>query len=56
MGCAQNPQRQVHALLARFLLYGTFTSSLERIGMKLESQVDGVAGDNFPTLIYAIEK
>jgi len=28
----------------------------ERIGMKLESQVDGVAGDNFPTLIYAIEK
>ena len=28
----------------------------ERIGMKLESQVDGVAGDNFPTLIYAKEK
>jgi len=28
----------------------------ERIGMKLESQVDGGAGDNFPTLIYAIEK
>ena len=28
----------------------------ERIGMKLESQVDGIAGDNFPTLIYAIEK
>jgi len=28
----------------------------ERIGMKLESQVNGVAGDNFPTLIYAIEK
>lgn len=28
----------------------------ERIGMKLERQVDGIAGDNFPTLIYAIEK
>jgi ribosomal-protein-alanine N-acetyltransferase len=28
----------------------------ERIGMKLESQVNGVAGDNFPTLLYAIEK
>ena len=27
----------------------------ERIGMKLESQVDGIAGDNFPTLLYAIE-
>lgn len=28
----------------------------ERIGMKLEDQVDGIAGDNFPTLVYAIEK
>jgi RimJ/RimL family protein N-acetyltransferase len=28
----------------------------ERIGMKLERRVDGIAGDNFPTLIYAIEK
>jgi len=28
----------------------------ERIGMKRESQVDGVADDNFPTLLYAIEK
>ena len=28
----------------------------ERIGMKLESQVDGIAGDNFPTLIYTIGK
>lgn len=28
----------------------------QRIGMKLERQVDGIAGDNFPTLIYAIEK
>jgi hypothetical protein len=28
----------------------------ERIGMKLEQQVDGIAGDNFPTLIYAPEK
>ena len=28
----------------------------ERIGMRLERQVDGIAGDNFPTLIYAIEK
>jgi RimJ/RimL family protein N-acetyltransferase len=27
----------------------------ERIGMKLESQVDGIAGDNFPTLLYVIE-
>lgn len=28
----------------------------ERIGMKLERLVDGIAGDNFPTLIYAIDK
>ncbi len=28
----------------------------QRIGMKLEREVHGVAGDNFPTLIYAIEK
>jgi RimJ/RimL family protein N-acetyltransferase len=28
----------------------------ERIGMKLERRVDGIAGDNFPTLIYAIGK
>jgi len=28
----------------------------ERIGMKLERKVDGIAGDNFPTLIYAINK
>lgn len=28
----------------------------ERIGMKLERRVDGIAGDHFPTLIYAIEK
>ena len=28
----------------------------QRIGMKLERTVDGIAGDNFPTLIYAIEK
>lgn len=28
----------------------------ERIGMKLERQVDGIAGDDFPTLVYAIEK
>jgi RimJ/RimL family protein N-acetyltransferase len=28
----------------------------QRIGMKLERQVDGIAGDNFPTFIYAIEK
>jgi len=28
----------------------------ERIGMTLERRVDGIAGDNFPTLIYAIEK
>jgi RimJ/RimL family protein N-acetyltransferase len=28
----------------------------QRIGMKLERSVDGIAGDNFPTLIYAIEK
>lgn len=28
----------------------------KRIGMKLERKVDGIAGDNFPTLIYAINK
>jgi RimJ/RimL family protein N-acetyltransferase len=28
----------------------------EKIGMTLERQVDGIAGDNFPTVIYAIEK
>ena len=28
----------------------------KRIGMKLERKVDGIAGDNFPTLIYSIEK
>ena len=28
----------------------------QRIGMNLERQVDGIAGDNFPTLIYAIER
>jgi RimJ/RimL family protein N-acetyltransferase len=26
----------------------------ERIGMSLERRVDGIAGDNFPTLIYSI--
>jgi ribosomal-protein-alanine N-acetyltransferase len=28
----------------------------ERVGMTLERKVDGIAGDNFPTLIYSIEK
>lgn len=28
----------------------------ERIGMKLEGQMDGIADDHFPTLLYAIEK
>ncbi len=28
----------------------------ERIGMSLERKVDGIAGDNFPTLIYSINK
>ena len=28
----------------------------ERIGMALERKVDGIAGDNFPTLIYSINK
>ncbi len=28
----------------------------ERIGMQLERRVAGIAGDNFPTLIYSIEK
>jgi [ribosomal protein S5]-alanine N-acetyltransferase len=28
----------------------------ERIGMSLEKRVDGIAGDNFPTLIYSISK
>ena len=27
----------------------------ERIGMTLERKVDGIDGDNFPTLIYSIE-
>lgn len=27
-----------------------------RIGMTLERRVDGIAGDNFPTLIYSIHK
>jgi ribosomal-protein-alanine N-acetyltransferase len=28
----------------------------EKIGMKLEKRVDGIAGDNLPTLIYSISK
>ena len=28
----------------------------ERIGLTLERKVDGIAGDNFPTLIYSIDK
>ena len=28
----------------------------ERIGMTLERQVDGIAGDNYPTLIYSIHR
>jgi RimJ/RimL family protein N-acetyltransferase len=28
----------------------------KRIGMTLERKVDGIAGDNFPTLIYSINK
>ncbi len=28
----------------------------ERIGMTLERRVDGIAGDNFPTLIYSISR
>ena len=28
----------------------------ERIGMKLENRVDGIAGDSFPTLIYSISR
>src|SRR5215216_2228840 len=28
----------------------------QRIGMTLEKKVDGIAGDNFPTLIYSISK
>ena len=28
----------------------------QRAGMTLERKVDGIAGDNFPTLIYAINK
>jgi len=27
----------------------------ERIGMRLEKKVDGIDGDNYPTLIYAVE-
>jgi ribosomal-protein-alanine N-acetyltransferase len=28
----------------------------ERIGMTLERKVDGIAGDNYPTLIYSVYK
>jgi RimJ/RimL family protein N-acetyltransferase len=28
----------------------------QKIGMTLEGTVDGTAGDNFPTLIYAIDR
>jgi RimJ/RimL family protein N-acetyltransferase len=28
----------------------------KRIGMALESRVDGIAGDNFPTMIYSISR
>ncbi len=28
----------------------------EKMGMSLERKVDGIDGDNFPTLIYAINK
>lgn len=28
----------------------------ERIGMTFEKQVDGIAGDNYPTLIYTVNK
>ena len=28
----------------------------EKIGMRLEKEVDGIDGDNFPTLIYSISK
>jgi len=28
----------------------------ERIGMSLERKVDGIAGDNFPTLIFSIKR
>ena len=28
----------------------------QKIGMTLERQVDGIAGDNFPTQIYSINK
>lgn len=28
----------------------------EKTGMKLERKVDGIDGDNFPTLIYSINK
>jgi ribosomal-protein-alanine N-acetyltransferase len=28
----------------------------EKIGMTVEKEVDGIAGDNFPTVIYSISK
>ena len=28
----------------------------EKIGMTLEKKVDGIAGDNYPTLIYSVER
>jgi ribosomal-protein-alanine N-acetyltransferase len=31
-------------------------SVAQKIGMTLEKQVDGIDGDNYPTLIYAIQQ
>jgi hypothetical protein len=36
--------------------YYPFAKVAEPIGMKREQQVDGIAGNNFPKLIYAIER
>ena len=35
---------------------GASQNVAKRIGMTLERKVDGIAGDNFPTLIYAINR
>lgn len=31
-------------------------NAAQKIGMSLEREVDGIAGDNFPTFIYSIRK
>jgi hypothetical protein len=37
------------------MIFRVFRASirLEKIGMALEKKVDGIGGDNYPTLIYS---